>query len=181
MKICDQCGAKNATRAKYCSSCGAGFRIVDAKPTLSLNKTGESDGATFDSDSARLNEAAAKLGAGLWSALVGLFAILRKLAAPAGRLAWRAARDLFAKAIASPRNWDPRRPPNFLYWGLIQFLAFRLPFGVVGIVFATLANVAKEEGDLELARTRAESAKNWLLFDLCAGVIYSVLKLTIFA
>ena len=32
MKTCGSCGAKNATRALFCSSCGASFRVVDAEP-----------------------------------------------------------------------------------------------------------------------------------------------------
>ena len=181
MKTCEHCGAKNATRAQYCSSCGSRFVIVDVEPRAVSRK----ENAPRRDGASRARAAASQLGTSLWSAFVAASALVARLFArlfaPIFRGFFESIGAALVRALASSKNWDPTRPPNFVYWGLVQFLAFRLPFSVVGLVYATLANAARSENSYEIARSRAESAKNWLLFDFCVGIVVLVLKNLVFA
>jgi hypothetical protein len=186
MKFCDSCGAKNITRAQRCSMCGAPFRITDAVATpIDKEPVGrevlvrDKPDASFQQQ--KIGEAASKLIAGVWAFLVAVVATInRVLFAPLGRKALNWARNSIGNALSSPENWNPKRPPNFLYWALVQFLVTKLPFAIVGIVYAVLSNAAREENDYVNATRRAERAKNWLLFDLGLWVIVTVLRNLVF-
>lgn len=230
MKLCDKCGAKNATRAQFCSMCGARFRISDAtssnatddealfEPTvkrrMNLKKNEKSATndeydveievgsssyarkksnersrnravATIEPKSSfftdeKINEATAFFGASLVNLFVAGGKLLFRLFAPLLGWLFAAIRDSIVRALSSSSEWDPKRPPNFLLWATVQFIVFQLPFAVVGIVYAALANTAREEEAYDVARRRAESAKNWLFFDLAVGIVVAVFKNLVF-
>lgn len=217
MKLCDKCGAKNATRAQFCSTCGERFRITDAsseavesyalketsrtkrvKATLdakpvdlekapimtSVPKTAakEVDVPVVkrvperDDDADNIGKAAAKFGVSLGKFLLALLKYLAHLVLPFVCWILEGVKSTIARALGPTSGWDPNRPPNFLYWALVQFLVFQLPFAVVGLVYAVLANAARDDEDFRAARLRAEHAKNWLLFDLVVGIVISVFR-----
>lgn len=216
MKLCDKCGAKNATRAQFCSTCGEKFRITDAESLSSFSKFDAEKSSkqsvrakkTFDAEddvserSARsprnaavrtdrsvpakiyapvehnddVGRAAANFGVSFAKLMLTLVKGLGRLLAPVGLWIADRIKTTIVRALEPSSEWDPTRPPNFLYWALIQFLVFQLPFAIVGIVYSTLANTAREEQDYSVARRRAETAKNWLLFDFVVGIVVSVFK-----
>lgn len=216
MKLCDNCGAKNATRAQFCSTCGAPFRIVDVSSSPSdsyetnapraqtrskrnaatVHAADEAESLESVEASRRvapsysskktylhdeqINAAAADFRSSLWAVFLAGGRLLLRLVAPLFRWLFSAIRDSIVRSLSSPESWDPRRPPNFIYWAVVQFLVFRLPCAIVGLVYAVLASAARQENAYAAARDRAETAKNWLLFDLCAGIVVAVFKNLVF-
>ncbi len=208
MKYCDICGAKNATRAQFCSRCGEKFRIVDAETIERSESESENLDAPKkrrrshsrelaarrtittvarrknDEQNEKLNAATVKLGETFWAFIVAggafLVRLVAPLVAPVGRWIFAWFRDIIVHALSPSSTWDPKRPPNFLYWGLLDAIIFQLPFSLVGIIYAVLANSARKDVEFARARKLAESAKNWLLFDLSVGIIVTVFQKLVF-
>ncbi len=173
MKRCPFCGTKNKTNAQFCFQCGEKFCIVDvrSKPDADLR----------DRDSffrkEKINDAAEKIGVGLWSFLTSAFSWLSRNAfVPLGRAALRGANAGIGRAFAPSETWNPTRPPNFLYWALVQTLITRLPFSTVGVVYAILAKSARSDGKYDAAVKNAERARTWLFVDLCAWFVFALLR-----
>ena len=190
MKNCDKCGAKNATRAVFCSTCGARFRIADAETVrgakVELEKRpfgddapspfGRSEPASDPDEVEFVPDKIWRLLMRLLKAGISCCRFVWRFAAPGVRALGAIFRDTIVRAIAPSSSWDPTRPPNFLYWALVQFLVFKLPFALVGLVYAVLANTARRETEYDAAREMAERAKGWLLFDLAVGVVATAVK-----
>ena len=184
MKECRRCGAKNATRAQFCGQCGAEFRVTDgASAPVNLEKTPEAPIERVDVRPAGEE----KLGEATSAFLNVLFANLAGIVVAFGRWLWRLARPVLRAAyeflrvrvayMFSPAAlWDIQRVPNFVYLAVLGALLWRLPTSVVAIVYAVLANDARAREDFELARARAELAKNWLLADFVVGVVVCVFR-----
>ena len=175
MKECDECHAKNATRARFCSSCGAPFGEV-ATVDRSLPATLPSARPETERISDATSEFASTLGASLLAITVATGRFVARLARPLVHFLLGLARDMILRALAPSSTWDRTRTPNFLYWGLFEVLLWRLPLGVVGLVYAVLANDARRVGEYDVALRRAESARAWLLVDFAAGAALLVAK-----
>lgn len=175
MKECDECHAKNATRARFCSSCGAPFTELEladrSLPTVRPAARPETDRI-----SDATSEFASTLGASLLAITVATGRFLARLARPLVHFLLGLARDMVLRALAPASTWDRTRTPNFLYWGLFEALLWRLPTGVVGLVYAILANDARRNGDYDVALRRAESARAWLVVDFAVGAALLVAK-----
>ena len=172
MKRCPFCNAKNKTSALFCSQCGKEFCVVDVR-----SKPADS----YDSDpffrDGRFNDAAGKAGAGIWSALVAAFSWLSRNAfVPLARAGARSANTALGRAFAPAETWDPTRPPNFLYWAIVQALITRLPCAFVGVVYAVLSKTARSDGKFADATKNAKRARAWLLVDLCVWVFLALLR-----
>lgn len=195
MKTCGSCGAKNATRALFCSSCGASFRVVDAEPNgdvaaadsgglnvgVEKSKRERRERNRIEIDRAGSSAdggSAASSGLLKWLGgfVFGLGRLLARLFAPIGRRLLTGLRFSVARGLAPSSTWDLQRTPNFLYWGIIDCLVFHLPFSVVGIIYSVLANASRAEGEYATARRRAAAARGWLFLDLFAGIAVAVVK-----
>lgn len=185
MKFCMSCGGKNATGAAFCQHCGASFRVIDAEAAARTDDS-KRDGGSIqtveasprhdDAFGAATKEFATVVGASALAIFVAFAQWLYRLARPLVRAAcgflWGQVKTAFSPAS----TWDPEYVPNFLIWGVLGAFLWRLPTSIVGIVYAILANEARRARDFELAQTRAESAKNWLIADFVVGLVVCVFK-----
>jgi hypothetical protein len=205
MKSCERCGAKNANASLFCQHCGAPLRaadpslngevplseftapereVLDAEPTVVETREiqpWKSPKSHDNSDQfyAATSEMIATVGAGLWSIIVAIAVWCFRLTRPIMRVVLRTFRNGVTRAF-SPSSWEPTWSPNLVFWGAVGALLWRLPTSIIGIVYAVLANDARRRQDYQLARERAEHAVNWLLLDLCLGLIVLVFRKIVF-
>lgn len=69
-----------------------------------------------------------------------------------------------------PVNWVP-----YLVLSIISTICCCLPFGIVGIVFATKINGAVSAGNMEEARSAAKKAKIWIIVAFAVGFIVNLI------
>lgn len=172
MKRCPFCNAKNKTSALFCSQCGKEFCVVD----VGANRGDPQNSETFFRKE-KFGGASGTKGAGVWSALVDAFSWFSRVAfVPLARAGMRGANAALGRALAPTATWDPTRPPNFLYWGIVQALITRLPSAFVGVVYAVLAKTARADGKFADAVRNANRARIWLLIDLGVWVVLALLR-----
>lgn len=192
MKFCMSCGGQNATGAAFCQHCGASFRVIDGESATrndGSKDAPETDGVSGgsiqtvepsprhdDAFGAATKEFATVVGASALAVFVAFAQWLYRLARPLVRAAcgffWGQVKTAFSPAS----TWNPEYVPNFLIWGVVGAFLWRLPTSLVGIVYAILANEARRAREFELAQTRAESAKNWLIADFVVGLVVCVFR-----
>ncbi len=76
-------------------------------------------------------------------------------------------------------NMGPK-PDNYLVWAILSTLFCCLPFGVVGIVYATQVNGKYESGDYQGAVATSENAKKWTIISAAAGGVVVLFYVVIF-
>ena len=69
-----------------------------------------------------------------------------------------------------PINWVP-----YLVLSIVTTLCCCLPFGIVGIVYATKINSAMNSGNYEEAQRSARTAKIWIIVAAVVGVIANII------
>ena len=69
-----------------------------------------------------------------------------------------------------PINWVP-----YLVLSIVTTLCCCLPFGIVGIVYATKINSAMNAGNYEEAQRSARTAKIWIIVAAVVGVIANII------
>lgn len=67
------------------------------------------------------------------------------------------------------------KPDNWLTWSILSTLLCCLPFGVVGIVYASKVDSAWYAGRYDEARAAADKAKTFTLISAGVGIAVSVL------
>lgn len=193
MKICESCGAKCATRALFCHQCGERFRVHDAESVVVKFRKEENSTLPLrdvearqreSREDERLGEATSVFASTVASAVWTIFLASLRLVARLLRPAWRGVKGMaqryVARLLAPPHTWSPSEIPNFLYWGVLAACVWRLPTSFVGIVYAIMANDARNKEDYARARLLAESAKNWLIVDFIIGVVLLVFRRLVF-
>ncbi len=178
MKECLECHAKNAERARFCLQCGAPFANASAlsSPARELTLTRANERVDDDRLRDATSEFASTIGSSLLAITVATGRLLARLARPLVNFLLGLARDMILRALAPSSTWDRARTPNFIYWGALEVLLWRLPTGIIGLVYAVLSYDARRTGDVEVALRRAECARAWLLVDLALGVAVLVAK-----
>ncbi len=179
MKFCESCGEKNATGAAFCQHCGSPFRISDSNSAeSSVGSLQKLDAVSRQNDAfgEATKEFAAVVGASVLTIVVAFarwfYRLIRPLARTIVGFAWEQVKTTFSPAS----TWRPDWVPNFLFWGVLGAFLWRLPTSWVGIVYAILANEGRRSGEFDLARARAESAKNWLIADFVVGLVVCVFR-----
>lgn len=193
MKICESCGAKCATRALFCHQCGERFRVHDAESVVVKFRKEENSTLPLrdvearqreSREDERLGEATSVFASTVASAVWTIFLASLRLVARLLRPAWRGVKGMaqryVARLLAPANTWSPSEIPNFLYWGVLAACVWRLPTSFVGIVYAIMANDARNKEDYARARLLAESAKNWLIVDFIIGVVLLVFRRLVF-
>ncbi|MBS7338080.1 MAG: CD225/dispanin family protein [Thermoguttaceae bacterium] len=193
MKICESCGAKCATRALFCHQCGERFRVHDAESVVVKFRKEENSTLPLrdvearqreSREDERLGEATSVFASTVASAVWTIFLASLRLVARLLRPAWRGVKGMaqryVARLLAPANTWSPSEIPNFLYWGVLAACVWRLPTSFVGIVYAIMANDARNKEDSARARLLAESAKNWLIVDFIIGVVLLVFRRLVF-
>ena len=75
-------------------------------------------------------------------------------------------------------SYEPEKPVNwvpYLVLSIITTVCCCLPFGVVGIVYATKINSAMNAGNYEEAQRSAKTAKIWIIVAAAVGVIANII------
>ncbi len=62
-------------------------------------------------------------------------------------------------------------PKNYLIESILVTILCCLPFGILGIVFASQVNTKFDVGDYEGALKASEEAKKWLTWDFASGLL----------
>lgn len=81
-------------------------------------------------------------------------------------------------------SYEPEKPINwvpYLVLSIITTVCCCLPFGVVGIVYATKINSAMNAGNYEEAQRSAQTAKIWIIVAAAVGVIANIIVAVIAA
>lgn len=195
MKFCGNCGGRNATGAGFCQNCGAPFRVTDAESLgaserYDAENSREPSGRSLqDVDVSRrrddafgdaTKEFASAVGTSVLTIVVAFARWFYHIVRPLARMAFGFAWGQFKTTFSPASTWRPDYVPNFLLWGVLGAVLWRLPTSLVGIVYAVLANEARRGQEFELARTRAESAKNWLIADFVVGLVVCVFRNLVF-
>ena len=193
MKICESCGAKCATRALFCHQCGERFRVHDAESVVVKFRKEENSTLPLRDVEARRRESrederlgeatsvfASTVASAVWTIFLASLRLIARLLRPAWRGVKGMAQRYVARLLAPPHTWSPSEIPNFLYWGVLAACVWRLPTSFVGIVYAIMANDARNKEDYARARLLAESAKNWLIVDFIIGVVLLVFRRLVF-
>lgn len=74
----------------------------------------------------------------------------------------------------------PPKPNNWLVWAILTTLCCCLPFGIVGIVYATQVDSHYRAGRYMEAVSAAKNAKTWTLIGIACGVGAEVLTLVLY-
>ena len=167
MKFCGNCGGRNATGAGFCQNCGAPFRVTDAESLgtserYDAENSRESSGRSLqdvavssrrdDAFGDATKEFASAVGTSVLTIVVAFarwfYHIVRPLARMAFGFAWGQIKTTFSPAS----TWRPDYVPNFLLWGVLGAVLWRLPTSLVGIVYAVLANEARRSQEFKNER-----------------------------
>lgn len=197
MKKCERCGASNAERARFCSNCAAPFATVEGPiveppataplPATVVDSASSNSGRVESSDDfyRALGTIFATLG-GIFVFLFGGFLSFLKRCAVALwhwsspsrtrflsgllQLGRDAARS-FAAVFTPSSNWSESAPPHFLLPSLVLFFLWTRPCALAAVVYAILSSEARRAGNLDDARRRAVSARNWIFLEfLCVAL-----------
>lgn len=77
---------------------------------------------------------------------------------------------------------DQNQPKNYLVESILVTIFCCLPFGIVGIVFASQVNSKFSSGDYHGAQEASENAKKWMKWGLFSGIAIILLyAIVIFA
>lgn len=68
----------------------------------------------------------------------------------------------------------PPKPNNWLVWAILTTLCCCLPFGIVGIVYATQVDSHYNAGRYMEALSAAKNAKMWTLIGIACGVAWEL-------
>jgi NADH:ubiquinone oxidoreductase subunit 3 (subunit A) len=71
----------------------------------------------------------------------------------------------------------PPRPKNWLVESILVTIFCCLPFGIVGIVYATQVNAKYDTGDYEGALKASAEARKWTRIGFFVGIAFIVLYL----
>lgn len=77
-----------------------------------------------------------------------------------------------------PPEYEYQQPvhvPDYLVWAILEAVCCCLPIGVVGIIYAVMANTEKSAGNYMKALSYANTAKTWLIVGMIGWVILVVL------
>ena len=81
---------------------------------------------------------------------------------------------------ASPAGVTPAvKIENHLVGAILTTLCCCLPGGIVAIVYASKVNTLAAQGDIDGARKAANTAKNWILGSVIAGVVVQLVSIVI--
>jgi interferon-induced transmembrane protein/zinc ribbon protein len=69
----------------------------------------------------------------------------------------------------------PAEIPNYLWQSIVVTLCCCLPFGIVGIIFASQVNDKLRRGDVAGAMAASKNAKTWVLVGFICGLVGIVL------
>jgi len=69
----------------------------------------------------------------------------------------------------------PAQIPNYLWQSIVVTLCCCLPFGIVGIIFASQVNDKLRRGDIQGAMIASKNAKTWVLVGFICGIVAIVL------
>ena len=65
----------------------------------------------------------------------------------------------------------PAQIPNYLWQSIVVTLCCCLPFGIVGIIFASQVNDKLRRGDIQGAMAASKNAKTWVLVGFICGLV----------
>ena len=68
------------------------------------------------------------------------------------------------------------RPKTYMLESILVTLFCCLPFGIVGIVFASKVNSLYDAGNIEMAYEASKSAGKWTMWGFICGIISSVIN-----
>lgn len=71
------------------------------------------------------------------------------------------------------------KPDNNLVLAIITTVCCCLPFGIVGIVYASKVNGLYDAGKFEEAEEAAKTAKKWSLIGIVCGIVIDILYFAI--
>ena len=72
-------------------------------------------------------------------------------------------------------NYEPVMPKTWLTEAILCTIFCCVPFGIVGIVFASQVSAAWRQGNYELAETKSQNAKKWVTISFILGIIGGVI------
>ena len=75
----------------------------------------------------------------------------------------------------------PLKPANWLWQSIVATILCCLPFGIVGIVYASRVDSNYYSGRYDEAFRVAKLAKKWTLIAIGAGLVYSIIWGILFA
>jgi len=73
------------------------------------------------------------------------------------------------------------QPKNYLIESILVTLFCCLPFGIVGIFYASQVNSKFVIGDYDGAQAASENAKKWMIWSAVSGVVIVVLFMLLMA
>ena len=76
---------------------------------------------------------------------------------------------------------EQTQPKNYLIESILATIFCCLPFGIVGIFYASQVNSKFVIGDYEGAQRASENAKKWMVWSAVSGVIIVVLFVLLMA
>ncbi len=79
-----------------------------------------------------------------------------------------------SQSVSRPA-YDGQRPPAYLVLSILVTLACCVPFGIVGIVYASKVDPAWNAGNYEDARTFSRKARNWSVWGIVISCFWWVL------
>ena len=68
-----------------------------------------------------------------------------------------------------------REVPDYLVWSILSTIFCCTIGGIVSIVYSVQANTKKQDGKYQEAENLANKAKNWLIFNVVAGLVAAVI------
>lgn len=63
------------------------------------------------------------------------------------------------------------QPKNYLVESILTTIFCCLPFGIVGIVYASQVNSKFNSGDFEGAKEASKNARKWMMWSLISGIV----------
>lgn len=69
------------------------------------------------------------------------------------------------------------KPKNYLVESILATILCCMPFGIVGIVFASKVNSEYDAGNYEAAEKASKNAKTWTLVSFGVGIVTIVISI----
>lgn len=74
----------------------------------------------------------------------------------------------------------PMKPTNWLWQSIVATLLCCLPFGIVGIIYATRVDSLYHQGRYAESEKASKNAKTWTLISVGAAIIYYIVLALMF-